>query len=246
MVRWPKWGKHTPDEQSQPDVAEPPAPELHFTEPAHTRLIDLMTQKGILEQGALRITVSALGFGKPEYGMALEESSAPRPDDVEFIIDGLRVLVEERNLAAVDGATVDFLDDPLRPGFSIEPPGAHQHAHPQAPPPRPRPELDLSDPLIAHVSAVIEQQVNPFIANHGGMASLIDVKDDVAYVELSGGCQGCAMAAVTLKQGVEQLVRQAVPSIREVVDVTDHGGGSNPYFNSAKGAESPFYQSAKS
>ena len=172
MVRWPKWGKHTPDEQSQPDVAEPPAPELHFTEPAHTRLVDLMTQKGILEQGALRITVSALGFGKPEYGMALEESSAPRPDDVEFIIDGLRVLVEERNLEAVDGATVDFLDDPLRPGFSIEPPGAHQHAHPQAPPPRPRPELDLSDPLIAHVSAVIEQQVNPFIANHGGMAHI--------------------------------------------------------------------------
>jgi Fe/S biogenesis protein NfuA len=71
------------------------------------------------------------------------------------------------------------------------------------------------------------------------------VQDDTVYVELGGGCQGCAMASVTLKQGVEQLIRQAVPSIRQVIDTTDHAGGSNPYFTAAKGGASSPFQSSK-
>src|SRR5205807_833905 len=120
------------------------------------------------------------------------------------------------------------LDDPLRPGFKVEQPSpeplpmaphAHDHGHAGTDTPLDLPELDLSDPTAATVQMLIDELVNPNIAAHGGMASLAAVKDDVVYVRLGGGCQGCAMASVTLKQGVEQIIRQALPQIREVVDV---------------------------
>jgi Fe/S biogenesis protein NfuA len=126
----------------------------------------------------------------------------------------------------------------------VEPPGyVSPHA---AAPAAPRPDLNLSDPTVAAIHHVLEHQVNPGIASHGGHARLIDVREAVAYVELGGGCQGCSMASVTLRQGVERMILEAVPTIRQVVDVTDHAGGSNPYFTTAKGgAESPYHQAAK-
>ena len=72
--------------------------------------------------------------------------------------------------------------------------------------------------------------MNPAVAAHGGRISLVDVQDDTVYIRLEGGCQGCGMAEATLKQGVEVEIKQAVPSITAVLDVTDHAGGSNPYY----------------
>lgn len=247
MVGWLKGNKRS-NGQAQ-DGAATDAPEeqeevqhrpvVHFTEAARAKVVELMGAKGYLESGALRLTVKNPGFGAPDYGMALEENGQPRPDDTVIQAEGFRVLVDADSLPQVDGATVDFFDQLLQRGFKVEAPPP-----PAAPPPTPRPELDLSDPTIATVQAVIERQVNPGIAAHGGQATLIDVKDDVVYVELGGGCQGCSMASVTLKQGVEQLIKQAVPTIREVVDTTDHAGGSNPYYASAKdGGASPFQSS---
>jgi len=234
MVKWPKWGRR------EDQASQLPPPVVHFTAAAEQQVLALFERTGAPERAALRISAQTPPFGPPSYGMALEEAGEPGPDDVLLTQGGIRVLVDAASLAEVDGATVDFVDDLLRPGFSIHPPGRAG-----SPPPPPRSDLDLSDPLTAAVQAVIEQHINPGIAGHGGRASLVAVKDAVAYVELGGGCQGCAMAAVTLKQGVEQMIRAAVPQIREVVDVTDHAGGDNPYFTSAKGGESPFYQAAK-
>jgi Fe/S biogenesis protein NfuA len=81
---------------------------------------------------------------------------------------------------------------------------------------------------------VLETQINPAIASHGGRADLVAVEEGVAYLRLSGGCQGCGMAAVTLGQGIEVAILDAVPEIERVVDVTDHASGTNPYFESAK------------
>jgi len=77
---------------------------------------------------------------------------------------------------------------------------------------------------------VLDQRVNPAVASHGGHIALVDVQDDVAYIRLEGGCQGCGMADVTLKQGVEQAILESVPSITRVLDTTDHAGGTNPYY----------------
>ena len=84
------------------------------------------------------------------------------------------------------------------------------------------------------VREVLEERINPQVAGHGGYISLVDVLENTAYIRLEGGCQGCGMADVTLKQGVEVEIRRAVPSIARVLDVTDHAGGTNPYYQPGK------------
>src|SRR5205807_6574710 len=125
-----------------------------------------------------------------------------------------------------------------QPGCVVNPPSPASVAIPSA--------FDASDPLAAEVQSVLVHHVNPGIASHGGRAELVGVKDDVVYVAMGGGCQGCSMAAVTLKQGIEQILKQMVPRIRAVVDATDHALGSNPFYTAEKGGgESPFHQAAK-
>jgi Fe-S cluster biogenesis protein NfuA len=88
--------------------------------------------------------------------------------------------------------------------------------------------------LYARVADLFQRRVNPMVAGHGGRVDLIDVQDATVLLRLAGGCQGCGMADVTLRQGIEQVLREAVPEVRGIVDVTDHSSGENPYFASAK------------
>jgi Fe/S biogenesis protein NfuA len=81
---------------------------------------------------------------------------------------------------------------------------------------------------------ILAEEINPAIASHGGVAQLVSVDEGIAYLRLGGGCQGCGMAAVTLGQGIKVAILEGVPAIRDVVDVTDHAAGANPYFEQAK------------
>ena len=102
------------------------------------------------------------------------------------------------------------------------------------------PKPGLETPTGKAVREVLDSRINPSVAGHGGHIALVDVQDDTAYIRLEGGCQGCGMADVTLKQGIETEIKQAVPMIRAVLDVTDHAGGSNPYYEAGKTGMSPF------
>ena len=95
------------------------------------------------------------------------------------------------------------------------------------------PELDREHPVVVKILTVLEQSVNPAIASHGGRADLVAIEDDVAYLRLSGGCQGCGMAAATLREGIEVAILEAVPEITRVADVTDHANGANPYYTAS-------------
>jgi Fe/S biogenesis protein NfuA len=97
-----------------------------------------------------------------------------------------------------------------------------------------RPAVDLSGDVPQRVIQVLDQEINPAIAAHGGYAELVAVEGSVAYLRLSGGCQGCGLAAVTLSQGIEVAILDSVPEITEVVDVTDHASGDNPFYEAAK------------
>jgi Fe/S biogenesis protein NfuA len=77
---------------------------------------------------------------------------------------------------------------------------------------------------------VLRDQINPAIAMHGGWAELVEVDGTTAYLRLGGGCQGCGMAAMTLRHGIERAIRAAVPEIADIIDVTDHASGANPYY----------------
>jgi len=97
---------------------------------------------------------------------------------------------------------------------------------------------DLSE----RVSWIIETEINPGLASHGGMVMLEEITvDNEVVLRFGGGCQGCGMADVTLKQGIEVGIRRAVPAIKEVLDVTDHAGGTNPYYQPGKGGGMSVY-----
>ncbi len=84
------------------------------------------------------------------------------------------------------------------------------------------------------VQRVLDTQINPNVAGHGGKISLLDVKGDTVYIKMSGGCQGCGQASVTLKSGVEKAIRQYVPEVRNIFDTTDHASGKNPFYSPSK------------
>ncbi len=91
------------------------------------------------------------------------------------------------------------------------------------------------DPQIrVKVQYLLETAINPAVAGHGGVVSLVDVKDRMVYLQMGGGCQGCGMADVTLKQGIEAMIREELPEVADIIDVTDHAAGENPYSAASK------------
>ena len=100
----------------------------------------------------------------------------------------------------------------------------------------PKPGLATEDGKT--IRRLLDENINPQVANHGGHIALVDVQDDTVYIRLEGGCQGCGMADVTLKQGVATQIQALVPAIINVLDVTDHAGGTNPYYQPGKGGTS--------
>ncbi len=100
-------------------------------------------------------------------------------------------------------------------------------------------DIDVKD-RIAHKEgitdkAVLDERINPSVSGHGGRVSLIDLRDKTVFLQLEGGCQGCGMADVTLKQGIEVMIKESVPEIEAIYDVTDHANGKNPYYKEPVG-----------
>jgi len=91
-------------------------------------------------------------------------------------------------------------------------------------------EVDIRE----RVQQMLDASINPAVASHGGMVSLIDVKDNIVYIQMAGGCQGCGAADITLKAGIERMIREEIPEVVEVLDTTDHAAGKNPYYTPSK------------
>jgi Fe/S biogenesis protein NfuA len=153
---------------------------------------------------------------KVDYRMAF--ISGGQEDDVDQVIpfEGFDVYVDPESQAYVNEAVVDHVEGLTGSGFKIERP-------------RSLPE-GVDGDLVSRVQAVLEERINPSVAGHGGRVSLIDVKEKTVFLQLEGGCQGCGMADVTLKQGIEVMIKESCPEIEEIYDVTDHANGKNPYY----------------
>lgn len=138
------------------------------------------------------------------------------------------------------GNTVTVVKESPMPWQSIgRPVGAaiRQTLRGAVPPVAPRIEgaaTQSDDALYERVAQLFESHVNPMVGRHGGRVELIDVQDAVVLLRMGGGCQGCGMADVTLRQGIEGLLGQHIPEVRGIMDITDHASGSNPYFQAAK------------
>jgi Fe/S biogenesis protein NfuA len=206
-------------------------PVLTVTDKARARILEI--RAGEPDAATLGLWLEVSGVRGPDYSydmwfQPVEDASA---DDVVQAHDDITVVIPSGSADRLRGATLDLSRDLLNPGMVIVNPNKPPSMSPAvgAPPP-----MELTGEVPERVAQVLEHHINPSIAAHGGRADLVAVEDDTVYVRLSGGCQGCGMAAVTLGQGIEVAIREAVPEIRRVVDVTDHDSGTNPYFEAAK------------
>jgi Fe/S biogenesis protein NfuA len=137
--------------------------------------------------------------------------------------DGIPVVVDPESARILEGTRVDWVDTLQESGFKFHNPNI-----------QPLGSEPLTGPLAERVQRVLTERINPSVAMHGGAVSLVDIRDNIVYLQMSGGCQGCGMASVTLTQGVKQVLHDMVPEIVDVQDVTDHASGTDPYFSPAK------------
>jgi Fe/S biogenesis protein NfuA len=190
---------------------------LNITEAAQKKILEIRASDDRPDL-ALRVSIKGRGVGGFQYDLQLVPNASRGGDDVVIELDGIQVLIDPASSPSLDGAKLDYVDSEFESGFDFE-----------------NPNPLWTDPAAVAVQEVIDSQVNPQIASHGGFVTLLDVRGDTAYVEMGGGCQGCGMANVTLKQGVEVMIRDAVPAIVNIIDSTDHNSGSNPYYKPSKG-----------
>lgn len=203
-------------------------PTLAVTDEALQKVLGFREQAPTPERQAMWIEVTGISGGEWTYNMSLRPVDEAGPGDAVETHGDLTIVVPEQDVDKLRGAKIEWSGDLFAGGLTLS--GLAS----------PSPTIagngaaDLSGDVAQRVMQVLEHQVNPAIAAHGGRADLVAVEEDTAYLRLSGGCQGCGMATVTLGQGIEVAIKDNVPEIQQVIDVTDHASGANPYFESAK------------
>lgn len=174
---------------------------------------------------ALFLEVNGSANGSYTYDLWFGHKSQIRPGDARQLEAEIEIVVVEPSIERVRGAVLDVNEIAGEEGLVVI--NANTPASPAV-------RGDVTGPVAERVLEVLERDVNPQIAMHGGRAALVAVEGAIAYVEMSGGCQGCGMARATLSQGIAVAITDAVPEISEVVDVTDHISGVDPYFASGR------------
>ncbi|MGH8976328.1 MAG: NifU family protein [Acidimicrobiia bacterium] len=209
-------------------------PILTVTEVARQKVLRVRAAESDPDNLALWLEVSGVANGKYRYDMYFQPLDYAGPTDAVQRHDDLSVVIPNFSIDKVRGSTLDVAGDPIEGGLILDNPNSPSPAVAAPGTSVPPPPADLSGDVPQRVIQVLDGQINPSIAAHGGHAQLVAVEGDTAYLRLSGGCQGCGMASVTLSQGIEVLLKESVPEILRVVDVTDHASGTNPYFEQAK------------
>ncbi len=203
-------------------------PIVKISDGAREQILHVLAEEPDADKLALWIEVSGISGSNYTYEMYFQaKQDAGQADGVQHG-DDLTVVIPVTSIANLQGATLDVGED-----------GSMVLNNPNHPKPRPSsvaevPGSDLSGEVAQKIIQVLDTQVNPSIAAHGGQAQLMGVDGGIAYLKLGGGCQGCGLAPVTLSQGIKVAIQDAVPEITEVVDVTDHAGGTNPFYEPAK------------
>ncbi|MFQ5669982.1 MAG: iron-sulfur cluster assembly accessory protein [Acidobacteriota bacterium] len=202
---------------------------IRFTEQAREKIQGFLEGAGRKEDLALRVAITGQGPHGFTYEFFLDERSNVRPNDVVVRTQGLVALVDAASMKNLEGGTIDWKETVQGSGFDVDNP----NQPPDPPPPVPR-RQNLDTPQARRIQELIDTRINPGVASHGGFVELIDVDKERVYLKLGGGCQGCGMVNVTLKQGIEVMIKEALPQVKEVIDTTDHAGGTNPYYQPSK------------
>jgi Fe/S biogenesis protein NfuA len=198
---------------------------LTVTDAAVEKAVMVRSREEEPERHALWVEVVGSGFAQT-YDLYLQPlAEAPEGSHVQNH-GRISVVIPPGSIDALRGATLDRQGDLLMGGLVLH------TATPASPDMGAAPD-GLEGTAEERVRRVLDEQINPAIAAHGGIAQLERVEDGVVYLRFGGGCAGCGMVSVTLKQGIEAAVLQLVPDVHRIVDVTDHAAGTNPYYQPA-------------
>jgi Fe/S biogenesis protein NfuA len=210
----------------------PTGPVVTLTPEAHRVVRDALDQEPDPASLALWLEVRGVQGSSFVYDLYFQAASDADDGDVRHAQEDVEVIVPAGSVDRLRGARLEW---------SEEGGGGLVLVNPNAPTPEeaapnvPSEVLakGIDGVLARRVVAVLEQSVNPAIASHGGRADLVALNEDdgTAYLRLSGGCQGCAMSQMTLRQGIETALLEEVPELTRILDVTDHGSGENPFYS---------------
>ena len=185
---------------------------LTFTDIAKEKLDEFAAGSDI-QSLALKIAIIGRGEKGFQYDLQLIPSEDAEDGDEIFEVDGWTVIIAEKSIPYMNDVTLGFKESLMGGGFHFE-----------------NPNPIWEDDVALRVQEVIDSEVNPAVASHGGKVTLVDVKDGEVLISFGGGCQGCAVVDVTLKQGVEKIMKEKIPEITAITDITDHDSGKNPFY----------------
>ncbi len=188
-------------------------PILIVTDSAAKKIASAKTAEGSADV-ALRVTASEEG-AKFRYELKLVAADSKGEGDSVVSLDAIDLFLDCDSADRLRGATLDYIEDITGSGLKFDNPNQTALAR---------------HPLGSRVQQILDDQINPGLASHGGAVSLVDIQETRVVLSFGGGCQGCGMVDVTLKDGVTAQLQQQIPEITEVVDVTDHSAGENPYY----------------
>jgi Fe/S biogenesis protein NfuA len=202
-------------------------PVLTVTEDALGTILGLRDAEEDGATLALRVEITGARGSDYTYDLAFEPLGEAAEDDAVYQQGDLSVWIPSESVQNLMGATLDLPGIPGQGGLVLRNPN------------RPNPfaseldtgSLELTGDTADKIRQLLDQQINPALASHGGFANLIGVDGEKAIVEMGGGCQGCAISAMTLRDGIERAIKDNVPEITEVVDATDHAAGENPFYS---------------
>lgn len=192
---------------------------ITITEAARKKFIEVRDSEGKADYD-LRVIVRNGGSHRPEFALNFVAPDESPADDTVVDAGDFAIRIDAESVKWLKDASVDFVNAMHESGFKVDAPNAGV----------PKP----SGPLAEALERILIEKINPAVASHGGHVSLVAVEEGTAYLRFGGGCQGCGMVNVTLKQGVERVIFESVPQITKVMDITDHAAGTNPYYQPSK------------
>jgi Fe/S biogenesis protein NfuA len=195
---------------------------LEITDGALASIIGIRDQEDDSDTLALRVEVVGVNGADYAYDLGFEPKADAAADDHVYERGDLTVVIPAGSVDKLRGAVLDLPSHGGQAGLVIR--------NPNRPNPLAGVELELTGDLADKVQQLLAEAINPSLASHGGYASLVGVEDTKVFLSMGGGCQGCALSAATLREGIQTAIREAIPEVTDIIDVTDHEAGENPYY----------------
>lgn len=210
------------DTETPADPAALDDPVVAITDEALERIAEVRAGEDDPDTLVLRIAINGVNGVEYAYDLSFEDGADAQDGDLQYSIGDLPVVVPADSADNLRGATLDVPSYGSQGGLVIR--------NPNRPNPLAGAQLELTGDIADKVQQLLAEAINPSLASHGGYASLVGVDDTRVFLTMGGGCQGCALSAATLREGIQVAIKEAIPEVTEIIDTTDHEAGDNPFY----------------